>query len=175
MTQVFDDSSFELDADTVDSQIEQLWFTTQCESRLHDVRHSARGGARRLRQVTPKLVSRWFVHAPDAMKLFILAHLLKPLTALSVSGVAAGVFARFQNHRPRIDNAGDLDAVSRLATQDIEALTAFVDEVDPAVVDDLALWVVAHANDVVACRGTTAMLQRRLTLSTPEVVIPSRS
>ncbi len=162
MTQAFGDSSFELDAETVDSQIEHLWMLTQSDPTLHEARRSALGGAMRLRRVTPRLVSRWYVHAPGALKLQMLARLLRPLNALSLLGVAAGVFARFLHHKPQLGNANDLDAASRMAAQDIEALTAFVEDVDPAVVDDLAHWVVDHASDVAAYRATTNMLQRRL-------------
>jgi hypothetical protein len=109
---------------------------------------------------TPRIVSRLYREAAQPLRARMLRCLLEPMTSLSLVGVAAGAFSMFLTHRPRPDDACDLEAASRFTPEQIAELTAFVEQIDPRAVSEVATLVADHAVGLASFTATTAVLLR---------------
>jgi hypothetical protein len=116
-------------ADEFDDTIDSGWQ----ESSSFAASHLTQGHTQQHHPV-PGIVSTLYREAPQPLRARMLRGLLSPLTALSVVGVAAGAFASFLTRPPQADDPLLDDVLSSYTPQQIAELTAFVEDVDPAVV-----------------------------------------
>lgn len=112
--------------------------------------------AHRHRRAAPRLVSRLYQRADDDTRAQVLSALLRPLTPLSLLAVASGAFATFMDHRPRPGDPNDLGAMARISTDQIAALTEFVDQVDHRAIEQVAALMTLNAANMVSFHAALA-------------------
>lgn len=102
----------------------------------------------RQRRVAPRLMWRLYRQANETMRVQMLACLLHPLNPLSMLAIASGAFAVFIDHKPHADDPRDVGEVSRFSSDQIAALTEFVDQVDHDALERVANLFADHAMEM---------------------------
>lgn len=122
-----------------------------------------RDAAARQRASVARLISRAYRSAGGPLRSRVLAHLLRPLGTLSLVAVASGAFGRvLLGQGPAID-ALAVDETSRYADGKILELARFVQDVDPATLQQvIALLADNPLSGAALTAAAIVLLSRRM-------------
>ena len=107
-------------------------------------------------ELVPALVARVYEEAPPALRARLLEHLLRPLSLLSISAVANGIFARIVLGRGWHNLHANADDANRIHGSDVAALVNHVQQVSVQAIDSLT-GVIGNS-PVLAGSAAAAML-----------------
>jgi hypothetical protein len=123
---------------------------------------SADGNAdSRKRSAIAKVVSRVYRVANDALRAEMLTHLLRPLGALALVGVASGAFARLVRRDGLVPDPISTEDMLRYSSEQIRELTLFVYQVNPDALQPLVEQLAQSATGIAALSTTALVLLHR--------------
>jgi hypothetical protein len=108
-------------------------------------------------QDIPVLVSDLYHHAPDALRVKLLEHLLRPVGPLAMVAIAAGAFARFAYRLRRDAMPIPLEHAARITSAHVLHLARYVEQSSPEVLRQVAS-LVTHRPLGLAAISASALL-----------------
>jgi hypothetical protein len=115
----------------------------------------------RKRSAIARVVSRVYRVANDALRAQMLTHLLRPLGALALVGVASGAFARLVRRDGLVPDPISAEDMLRYSSEQIRELTLFVYQVNPDALQPLVEQLAQSATGFAALStAALAMLHR---------------
>jgi hypothetical protein len=123
---------------------------------------SADGNAdSRKRSAIAKVVSRVYRVANDALRAQMLTHLLRPLGALALVGVASGAFARLVRRDGLVPDPISAEDLLRYSSEQIRELTLFVYQVNPEALQPLVEQLAQSATGFAALSTAALVMLHR--------------
>jgi hypothetical protein len=107
-------------------------------------------------ELLPTLVAEVYAQAPPAVRGRLLEHLLRPLSLLSLTAVANGLFARLTMDDGWVQRKVSMDDANQVDARDVMALVSHVQQVSVQAVESLSKVIVA--SPVLASSAAAAML-----------------
>lgn len=107
-------------------------------------------------ELLPALVAEVYAEAPPAVRGRLLEHLLRPLSLLSLTAVANGLFARLTMDDGWVQRKVSMDDANRVDARDVMALVSHVQQVSVQAVESLSKVIVA--SPMLASSAAAAML-----------------
>lgn len=111
----------------------------------------------RKRSAIAKMVSRVYRVANHALRAEMLTHLLRPLGALALVGVASGAFARLVLRDGLVPDPMSAEDMLRYSSEQIRELTLFVYQVNPDALQPL-VELLAQSTTGIAALSTSALV-----------------
>ena len=108
-------------------------------------------------QDIPVLVSDLYQHAPDALRVKLLEHLLRPVGPLAMVAIAAGAFARFVYRLRRDAMPIPLEHAHRITSGHVLHLARYLEQSSPEVLRQVAS-LIAHRQLGLAALSASALL-----------------
>jgi hypothetical protein len=115
----------------------------------------------RKRSAIAKVVSRVYRVANDALRAQMLTHLLRPLGALALVGVASGAFARLVRRDGLVPDPISAEDLLRYSSEQIRELTLFVYQVNPEALQPLVEQLAQSATGFAALSTAALVMLHR--------------
>lgn len=115
----------------------------------------------RKRSAIARVVSRVYRVANDALRAQMLTHLLRPLGALALVGVASGAFARLVRRDGLVPDPISAEDMLRYSSEQIRELTLFVYQVNPEALQPLVEQLAQSATGFAALSTTALVMLHR--------------
>jgi hypothetical protein len=105
----------------------------------------------------PALVSELYQHAPDALRVKLLEHLLRPVGPLAMVAIAAGAFGRFAYRLRRDAMPIPLEHAARITSGHVLHLARYVEQSSPEVLRQIGA-LIGHRPLGLAAISASALL-----------------
>jgi hypothetical protein len=115
----------------------------------------------RKRSAIARVVSRVYRVANDALRAQMLTHLLRPLGALALVGVASGAFARLVRRDGLAPDPISAEDLLRYSSEQIHELTLFVYQVNPDALQPLVEQLAQSATGFAALSTAALVMLHR--------------
>jgi len=115
----------------------------------------------RKRSAIARVVSRVYRVANDALRAQMLTHLLRPLGALALVGVASGAFARLVRRDGLVSDPISAEDLLRYSSEQIRELILFVYQVNPEALQLLVEQLAQSATGIAALSTAALVMLHR--------------